>query len=126
MKLTTSNRTFGIFFSVIFFSISAYLFFTGSNFFNNFFIFNILFLLLSLFLPDSLMILNKSWEFFGKIIHFVMNNILIFIIYFTVFTLIGLPMRLFGFDPFKKRKFLKSNSYWEKRINQPNPFIDMF
>lgn len=126
MKLNTKNSTFGKFFSVIFSSISVYLFFTGSNFFYNFVIFNILFLFLSLFLPDSLMILNKSWEFFGKIIHFVMNNILIFIIYYTVFTLIGLPMRLFGFDPFKKRKFLKSNSYWEKRKNQPNPFIDMF
>ena len=126
MHLISSNKTFGYFFSLVFLILSVILFFFKSEIFFIFLILFILFIFISYFVPDILTPLNKLWELFGKLIHLIVSNILVTLIYYVVFTLIGLPMRLFGFDPFKKKNFIKVNSHWIKRKKQPNTFIDLF
>ena len=101
MHLISSNKTFGYFFSLVFLILSVILFFLNLKFFI-FLILFILFIFISYFVPDILTPLNKLWELFGKLIHLIVSNILVTLIYYVVFTLIGLPMRLFGLILLKK------------------------
>ena len=107
-----SNKKFGLFFSFIFIFISSYFFFK-SNFILTyiFLVVSFIFLLLGLFFPKYLSLLNKGW-----------------IIYFGLFTPIGLFRKLIGRDELN----LKSedvNTYWKKRdiINiKQSSFKDQF
>jgi hypothetical protein len=45
-------------------------------------------------------------------IGFVISHILLAIVYYLVFTPIGLVMRLFGYDPLTRRSDLSAESYW--------------
>ena len=126
MQLVSSNKTFGFFFSGVTLLISIYLFVIKSDLFTIFSSIFLAFILVTIFFTDLLTPLNKLWELFGKLIHLIIGNLLVVLIYYIVFTLIGLPMRLFGFDPFKKKKFLKDNSHWINRKKQPNTFVDLF
>tara|TARA_B100001093_G_C26646696_1_gene935630 strand:- start:338 stop:445 length:108 start_codon:yes stop_codon:yes gene_type:complete len=35
-------------------------------------------------------------------------------------------MKLFGFDPLRKKAFSKKNTHWENRKSNPNTFEDLF
>lgn len=126
MKLNTKNSTFGKFFSIIFLLLSIFFFLNNSNLFKIFLIISITFALISFLIPDLFMFLNKIWEKFGVILHFIISNILIFFIYYVIFFIIGISMRLIGFDPLKKKEFFKNNTHWKVRKRQPNSFNDMF
>lgn len=126
MNLITSNKTFGYFFSCIFFILSLILYFYNNEYFHSFFIFSLILLIITFSVPDILTPLNKLWELFGVLLHKIVSNLIIIFIYFVVFLLIGQFMKLFGFDPFRKKAFRKKNSYWENRKANPNTFLDLF
>tara|TARA_E500000178_G_C17000419_1_gene745355 strand:- start:200 stop:604 length:405 start_codon:yes stop_codon:yes gene_type:complete len=124
-----SNKKFGLFFSFIFIFISSYFFFK-SNFILTyiFLVVSFIFLLLGLFFPKYLSLLNKGWMILGLILSKIINPLVLGIIYFGLFTPIGLFRKLIGRDELN----LKSedvNTYWKKRdiINiKQSSFKDQF
>ena len=106
-----SNKKFGLFFSFIIFLVISFVF-----------------LLLGLFFPKYLSLLNKGWMIIGLILSKIINPLVLGIIYFGLFTPIGLFRKLIGKDELN----LKSedvNTYWKKRdiINlKQSSFKDQF
>ena len=90
------------------------------------FIFSFILLIITYFIPDILTPLNKLWELFGILLHKIVSNFIIIVIYFLVFSTMGIFLRIFGFDPFNKKEFKKNKTYWKLREDQPNKFKDLF
>ena len=67
--------------------------------------------------PHLLLPLNKFWSNFGVLISFVMTPIIMSIIFFFVFTPIGLMLRLFNKRPINLKKS-NVKSYWVLRTSK--------
>ena len=124
-----SNKKFGLFFSFIFIFFSSYFFFKSNFILTYIFLFiSFIFLLLGLFFPKYLSLLNKGWMIIGLILSKIVNPLVLGIIYFGLFTPIGLFRKLIGKDELN----LKSEdvkTYWKKRdiINvKQSSFKDQF
>lgn len=69
--------------------------------------------------------LKRSWMKFGELLHRVMSPLILGLIYFCVFTPMGLVMRAFGRDALKMRFERAAPTYWVKR-DPPGPTDDSF
>jgi hypothetical protein len=73
--------------------------------------------------------LNRAWMKFGVLLHRVVSPLVLGLIFFGLFTPIGMAMRAFGRDAMKRRFEPQAPSYWVKR-DPPGPpddsFRDMF
>ena len=123
MSSNISNKNFGFFFSVVFFILFLF-FFILKKTITFLLLLSIFFLVMALALPGYLYPLNKLWESLGKILHFIFSKIIIFIFFFFIVSVLGLIMKLFGYDPFLLRK--KQQTYWKKRKEEINSLVDMF
>ena len=54
-------------------------------------------------------------------IGFVLSHVILAIVYYLVFTPIGLVMRLCGYDPMQRRFDPQARSYWSPRETAPEP-----
>ena len=115
-----SNRKFGLTFSLIFFVIFLYFFLTSDfNLTYLFLFFSIIFLFFVIIFPNYLSKLNKAWMMLGLLLGKIVNPIVLGIIYFGLFTPIGLFRKIIGKDELKlkpKYKFLLAT----KRKSQYN------
>ena len=74
---------------------------------------------LALLLPGLLIYLYRPWLKFGAIAGWINTRIILVLLFYGMFTPIGLVMRMFGADPLRKRFEPDSDSY---RINiEPQP-----
>ena len=107
-----SNKKFGIFFSAIFFSFGAYFFYKGNIATTYaFLLLSAAFSVLALFKADSLLPLNRLWMQFGLLLGMIVRPVLLGIIFFGLFTPIGILMRLFGRDELRL-KLKEKPSNW--------------
>ena len=74
----------------------------------------------SLVAPRSLPPVYEAWMRFGQAIGTVVSTILLSVLYFIVFTLVGGLMRLFGTDPLERKVDRAAGSYWRKHA-PPSP-----
>lgn len=110
-----SNQKFGFFFTVIFFAISCYYWLNLAI--NVAFVFLVIassFLVISLLKADLLFPLNKLWMQFGLLLAFIINPIVLGIIYFLLFTPTAIAMRLLSRDELSL-SFRAKDSHWIKR-----------
>ena len=124
-----SNRKFGFFFTVIFMSLGTYFYLHQSYLImTTFYIIAILFFLLTLIWADLLLPLNKLWMRFGLLLNFIVSPIILGVIFFGVFTPIGLIMRLFGRDELLIKPSRKKSFWKNKNINfiQQHSFENQF
>jgi hypothetical protein len=54
-------------------------------------------------------------------IGWVVSHVLLALIYFVVFTLIGVTMRLTGHDPLQRKFDRAAKTYWQSRNKSENP-----
>ena len=115
-----SNRKFGFFFTLVFAVAAAY-FFNAANvsWTYTFGVLAAIFLFVSLLKADILMPLNKLWMRFGLLLSIIVSPIVLAVIYFGMFTPIGLIMRLLGRDELCL-KFSKKSSHWIPRNDSLN------
>jgi hypothetical protein len=66
------------------------------------------------------------WIIFGNFIGKINGKIIMFLLFFTIFTPIGLLLRLIGKDLLQKKLDKKANSYFTKRHTQPSSMINQF
>ena len=69
--------------------------------------------------------LNRAWMRFGALLHHVVSPVVLGLIYFGVFTPVGLVMRLAGRDAMARRFEPAKPSYWISR-EPPGPREDSF
>ena len=77
-----------------------------------------LFFVLGLFWTTPLKPLNFVWLKFGELLHRIISPIVMGLMYFLVFTPIGLIMRLFGKDFLNQRLSPDVDSYWIDTTNR--------
>ncbi len=120
-----SNRKFGFFFTIIFLIISSYFFFNESYKSGYFFLLiSIIFFIITILKAELLLPLNKLWMRFGFTLGLIINPIVLGIIFFLIFTPIGLIMRLFKRDELRL-KIKKRDSHWKLRTEK-NVNVDLF
>jgi hypothetical protein len=72
---------------------------------------------------------NRAWMRLGALLHHVVSPLMLGLIYFAVFTPVGIVMRLAGRDALLRRWDRAAPSYWVRR-DPPGPadgsFRDMF
>ena len=110
-----SNRKFGFFFTAVFVVIGAYSF-SDETVTVSYLIFLLAaaFLGVTLISADSLLPLNKLWMRFGLLLGMIVSPIVLAIVFFGLFTPIGLLMKLFGRDELRL-KLTARPSHWKER-----------
>ena len=73
------------------------------------------FLIVGLVLPVVLMPIYFPWMWLARILAFVNTHLLLGFVFYTLFTFIGLGMRLLGRDPLDRKIISDSDSYWQRR-----------
>ena len=114
MDKISSNRSFGILFSIVFVIIAFWPTINGNPLRLWSIPISVIFLVLGLLNSKLLNPLNIVWVKFGELLGRIIAPIVMAIIYFIIVTPIGLFMRLIGKD-LLNLKFSKSNTYWIKR-----------
>ena len=113
MKLP-SDYKFGLIFGIFFLILSIFFYIKK---FNGFYYVSgstsIIFFMIALIKPSILRPINRLWMALGFFLGTIVNPIVMGVIFFLLFSPIGIIMRLFGRDVlFIKLK--KKPSYWEK------------
>ena len=114
MDKISSNRSFGILFSIVFAIIAFWPIINGNPLRLWSIPISVIFLVLGLLNSKLLNPLNIIWVKFGELLGRIIAPIVMAIIYFIIVTPIGLFMRLIGKD-LLNIKFSKANTYWIKR-----------
>ena len=110
-----SNKKFGFFFTGIFLLLGFYLLILSLDTFA-WISFGITasFLAISLVNSDFLLPLNKLWMRLGLLLGFIISPLVLGLLFFLIFTPIGLLTRLFGRDELNI-KIKPHSSYWIER-----------
>ena len=108
-----SNKTFGLFFSVIFFLIYGWLFFKYQNNQVWLVILGVFFLVLGLLNSKLLNYPNLFWMKLGYFLGLIISPLIMGIIFFLVITPINILMKIFQKDIIGLKK--KGDSYWKNR-----------
>ena len=129
MKLKTqqklpSNKTFGLFFSAIFFLIYLWLLLKYQNNQSWLIILGLIFLTLGLLNSKILHYPNLFWIKFGNILGLVISPIAMGIIFFLVITPINIIMKIFQKDIIGLEK--KKHSYWINRSKDQKDMRNQF
>ena len=117
MEKKSTNRSFGIIFSIVFLIVTFWPIINGNNPNYWFLIPSFIFLILGLLNSKILSPLNTAWIKFGNILGKVIAPIVMGLIFFLVVTPIGLFMRILGKDLVNLKLNKNFKSYWIKRQN---------
>jgi hypothetical protein len=116
----TSERFFGLTFSVVFLLIGLYPLIQGLGPRPWSLALALLFLGLALWAPGLLRPVNTLWLRFGDLLHSITSPLILGLMFYLVITPIGLLLRLAGKDPLRLRPDPASTSYWIRR-EPPGP-----
>ena len=122
---TSSNRSFGIVFFIVFLLIALYpLIYSGELRIWSLII-SFIFLILGVFNSKILTPLNKLWFKFGIFLGKIVSPIIMGIIFFFVVTPIGILMRVFGKDVLNL-KYNNNKSYWIEKTGPKSKMKNQF
>ena len=122
---TSSNRSFGIVFFIVFLLIALYPLTYNEEIRIWSIIISLIFLILGLLNSKILAPLNKLWFKFGIFIGKIISPLIMVIIFFLVVTPIGLIMRLLGKDVLNL-KYNNSQSYWIEKKGPKSKMKNQF
>ena len=66
-------------------------------------------------IPSILRPLYTVWMLFARVLGFINTHILLGLVFYTIFTAIGLTMRLIRHDPLDRKLDADEKSYWSRR-----------
>ena len=124
-KKISSNKSFGIFFSIFFFIIGAWPLIYSENIKIWSMIVSFMFLFMVIFNSKILTPLNHLWVKFGELLGIVIAPIVMFLIFFLIITPTNFLMRLFNNSLLKNKNF-DQKSYWIKRKSKINSMDKQF
>ena len=76
---------------------------------------SVAFLAVGLVLPVLLTPIYFPWMWLARILAFINTHLLLGLVFYTLFTFIGLAMRLCGRDPLDRKLAPDQDSYWQRR-----------
>ena len=118
---TSSDRSFGVVFAVVFAIIGVFpLFGEGGKPAIWSIIISGIFLALAVALPSVLAPLNKIWTKFGQLLQKIVSPIVLGAMFYVVLTPFGLAVRLMGKDLLRLKLDRAASSYWIHRT-PPGP-----
>ena len=109
---TSSNKSFGLVFFVIFIIIALWPLLKDENIRIWSIIVSIIFLILGLLNSKILTPFNKLWMRIGIFLGAIVSPIVMGIVYFGVITPIGIILKLFGKDVLNLKIDKNKNTYW--------------
>jgi len=116
-----SNKKFGFFFSIIFLIFCIYFFYLSKNYLAGIFLFlTILIFLITFFNPNLLSIFNRLWMTIGIKLGNIINPIILFLIYFSLFASYGIIMKILKRDELRIKLNKKLSSFWRVRKETKN------
>lgn len=115
-----SDRSFGIVFTVFCAIVAGVQLWYGSSAFRGWLLAALVFAAFSVVYSRALRPLNILWFKFGMLLHRVVSPLILGVMFFAVFTPIGLWMRLVGKRPLNLRYDPQAESYWIHR-RPPGP-----
>lgn len=74
----------------------------------------IVFLLLALFRPQSLRLLNHFWHLLGLALHHIVSPLILLLMFYGIFLPVGLLMRLFNQRPLAMGFNPNAKTYWKE------------
>ena len=122
---TSSNKSFGIVFFVVFLLIALYPMTKGNDLRLWSLIISLIFLTLGLINSIILTPLNRLWFKFGIFLGKIISPIILGIIFFLIVTPTGILLRLFGKDVINL-KYNNDSSYWIKKTGPKNNMKNQF
>ena len=122
---TSSNRSFGIVFFIVFLLIALYPLINTGEFRLWSLIISFIFLILGILNSRILTPLNKLWFKFGIFLGKIVSPIIMGIIFFFVVTPIGVLMRFFGKDVLNL-KYNNNKSYWIEKTGPKSKMKNQF
>ena len=120
-----SNRSFGTLFTVVFALAGSYVWWRGGPTYPWWFGLSGLILLVTLARPGLLAPLNRAWMKLAQVLNRIVSPLVLGLMFFGVFTPVGLLMRLFGRDAMKRQFDRDARTYWENR-SPPGPDSSSF
>ena len=121
----SSNKSFGIVFSIFFLLISVYPLLNNDPIYYWSLFVSFIFLVLGLMNSKILSPLNLLWFKFGILLGKIVSPVVMGIIFFLVVTPIGLVMRLLGKD-LLNLKYNNNKSYWIKKNGPKSKMKNQF
>ena len=121
---TSSNKSFGIVFFIVFLIISLYPLIKDGNLRLWSLIVSLIFLILGLTNSIILTPLNRLWFKFGIFLGKIVSPIILGTIFFLIVTPTGLLLRLFGKDVINLK--YNNNSYWIEKTGPKSNMKDQF
>ena len=111
-------RNFGITVGIILLVISGFLFWKEKESFQIFLAIGIILFLTSIALPSVLKPVYWIWMIFSIILGWFMTRVILSLLFYVVFTSIGLTLRFFGKQFLELRWDKSKESYWNFRNNE--------
>jgi len=111
-------RNFGITVGIILLVISGYLFWKEKESFQIFLAIGIILFLTAIALPSVLKPVYWIWMIFAIILGWFMTRVILSLLFYVVFTSIGLTLRFFGKQFLELRWDKSKESYWNFRTNE--------
>ena len=112
-------RDFGITFGVVLGLLAGALWWKGKDTYTIFIALSAAFFFFGLVLPRLLTPLQKVWMMFAVVLGWFMTRLILSILFYVVFTVIGGGSRLFGKKFIDMKIDPSRNSYWVKRDPVP-------
>ena len=123
---TSSNKSFGLVFFVIFIIIALWPLLNDGNIRIWSIIVSIIFLILGLLNSKILTPFNKLWMRLGALLGIIVSPIVMGVVYFGIITPIGLIMKLFGKDVLNLKLDKNKKTYWTLKKKIPSKMKDQF
>lgn len=122
----TSNKSFGLVFSLFFLFIGLIPIFLDRNVNFYLIITSLLLLIISLYFSKVLTVPNYLWFKLGMYLNFIVSPLIMFIIFYLVVTPTGLIFKIINFKLLKIKWNDKNNSSWVKKNIVKSSFKDQF
>ena len=124
--MSNSNKSFGIFFGLLFLILFFYNFIQSWSFNFYYLLLAFLFLILGFLNAKILTPFNKAWIKFGELLGVIISPIILGFIYFFVIFPTNIILKLFGKDLLLLKINKNSKSFWLKRKNKFNTMNNQF
>ena len=111
-------RNFGITVGIILLIISGFLFWKEKESFQIFLAIGIILFLTAIVSPSVLQPVYWIWMIFAIILGWIMTRVILSLLFYVVFTSIGLTLRFFGKQFLELRWDKSKESYWNFRTNE--------
>ena len=111
-------RKFGITIGVILLIIAGFLFWKEKESFQILFTFGVTLCILGIAIPFILKPIYWVWMIFATILGWIMTRVILSLLFYTIFTPIGLILRFFGKQFLELRWDKSKESYWNYRTNE--------